>query len=268
MTILDQIVETKRRSLAVAKATRPLAQIRSMADKADPPREFYQAVAGGDRQAVQLIAEIKKASPSAGLIVPNFDPVEIAGIYHAHGASALSVLTEETYFQGRPEHIEHVKQAVPLPVLRKDFLVDAYQIYESRAHGADAVLLIAEVLKPDELVELRSLACSMGMAVLVEVHSRENLEVVLHRLGQPSPDSYLLGINNRDLTAQRTDLGTMEKLASTLPPDTPFVAESGLKNHEDVKRAQKAGACAVLVGESLLRAADVGKAVDALMGPR
>lgn len=265
MTILDRIVETKRQELCVSKANRSLDDLKAMIGSKSPPRDFYAAVLGGSGEKIRLIAEIKKASPSAGLIVPDFDPVKIAKIYHAHGAAALSVLTDETYFQGRLEFIEQVKEAVPLPVLRKDFTLEAYQLYEARAFGADAVLLIAEVLSTDLIQELVDTARSLGLAALVEVHTQQNLSAVLDRLGRPESSRYLLGINNRDLTAQRTDLTIMERLADHLPADTPFVAESGIKTHADIQRALAAGARAVLVGESLLKSNDIGASVDALL---
>ena len=264
MTILDRIVETKRKEIERAKTVRPSADIQAAAQQAMPPRDFFAAVAD-PAQGVHLIAEIKKQSPSAGQIVHDFDPVAIARTYHAHGAATLSVLTDEVYFGGRIEFIQQVKEAVPLPVLRKDFVLDAYQIYEARAYGADAVLLIAEVLSVDEMADLLPVAKSLEMAVLVEVHGEENLVSVLKRLGIPNENGYLLGINNRDLTAQRTDLATMSRLATKLPPGTRFVAESGIATHDDLLAAQHAGACAVLVGESLLRAQDIGDAVDELL---
>ncbi len=266
MTILDRILASKRKELAGAKERRPLASLRAAIERVDPPRDFCGAVSTPSTYGVQLIAEIKKASPSAGLIVADFDPARIARAYDDHGAAAISVLTDETYFQGRLEFIQVVKEAVPLPVLRKDFLIDEYQVFESRAAGADAVLLIAEVLGAARAAELARVAGHLELAVLVEVHTEEHLSALLDALGPPGPDRYLLGINNRDLTAQRTDLATMERLAAHLPAGTPFVAESGLATREDVLQAQRAGACAILVGESLLRADDIGSQIDTLLG--
>ena len=268
MTILDTIVETKRKEVAIAKERRPLEGLRAAAAQADPPRAFAAAVTAASAFGLNLIAELKKASPSAGLIVPDFDPVAIARIYADHGAAALSVLTDETYFQGRLAYISQVRAAVPLPVLRKDFMVDVYQVYEARAAGADAVLLIAEVLTGPKMAELASLAAAMGMGVLVEVHGDASLAVVRDALGEPGSARYVLGINNRDLTVQRTDLATMKRLGRVLPAGTRFVAESGIGTREDVRCAIEAGACAMLVGESLLRAGDVGAKVDELLGRR
>ncbi len=266
MTILDRIVASKRKELAAAKERRPLASLRAMIERADPPREFYGAASAPSSYGVQLIAEVKKASPSAGLIVADFDPARIARAYGDHGAAAISVLTDEEYFQGRLEFIQVVKEAVPLPVLRKDFLIDEYQVFESRAAGADAVLLIAEVLGAAGIAQLTRVARHLGMTALVEVHTEEHLSALLDALGSPGPDRYLLGINNRDLTAQRTELATMARLAAHLPAGTPFVAESGLATRGDVLEAQRAGACAILVGESLLRADDIGSQIDTLLG--
>jgi len=266
MTILDRIIETKRREVADAKARTRLARLRERIERLDPPRDFQAAVAGGVLGEVRLIAEIKKASPSAGLIVPDFDPVRIARVYQDHGAAALSVLTDETYFQGRLSYIADVKRAVDLPVLRKDFLIDEYQVYEARAAEADAVLLIAECLDDQSLSVLAETASLLRMSILVEVHTEENLARVFGALGSPKEAGFLLGINNRDLTAQRTDPATMSRLAAQLPRGTPFVAESGIGSREDVLTARRAGACAVLVGESLLRAPDVGTKVEELLG--
>ena len=266
MTILDRIVETKRDEVAEAKGRRPLDEVCEAAGCAAPPRPFAQAVAASTSGGIQLIAEIKKSSPSAGLIVKNFDPVAIAQIYHAHGAAALSVLTDETYFDGRLRFIEDVKQVVPLPVLRKDFIVDKYQIHESRAAGADAILLIAEVLEGSQIVDFTAAARNLGMAVLVEVHSEETLTSVLDALGPPSIDRYLLGINNRDLSAQVTDLSTMKELSQLIPDGLPFVAESGIATRADVETARQTGACAILVGEAILRADDIGAKIDTLLG--
>ncbi len=266
MSILQRIVETKREELCASKRDRPMDELKERIGSVAPPRDFAAAVAGVSPDDVRLIAEIKRASPSAGLIVPNFDPVQIARAYQRHGASALSVLTDETYFQGRLEYIRQVKRAVPLPVLRKDFLIDEYQIHEARAAEADAVLLIAEVLDPERIRDLFMAARGLGMGVLVEVHGTKTLLMVLAVLGPPGADRYLLGINNRDLTTQQTDVSTMARLATHLPQGTRFVAESGLSTRQDILAAGRAGACAVLVGESLLRAEDIGAKIDELLG--
>ncbi len=266
MTILDRIVETKRKEVAAAKRHRPLDMLKAAVEQSSPPRDFYAAVAGPSTASIRLIAEIKKASPSAGLIVPDFDPVRIALAYRQHGAAALSVLTDGSYFQGDLAFIKAVKEAVDLPVLRKDFLIYEYQVYEARAAEADAVLLIAEVLGAPRVSELVPVARRLGMTVLVEVHTTENLSAILDSLGLPGSDSYILGINSRDLTAQRTDLSTVRMLAAQLPQGVPFIAESGIASRDDVLEVELAGACAILVGESLLRSKDIGAQIDILLG--
>jgi len=266
MTILDRIVETKRRDVADARSRIPLPRLKEAIDRTGPTRDFFRAVTGGGRGEVRLIAEIKKASPSAGVIVPDFDPARIARTYHAHGASALSVLTDEPYFQGRLSYVADVKREVDLPVLRKDFMIDEYQVFESRAAGADAVLLIAECLEDDDLATLFRTARQLEMSPLVEVHTEASLSRVFNMLGSPDGAGYLLGINNRDLAAQKTDLDVMQRLSASLSEGTRFVAESGIGSRADVLRAGAAGACAVLVGEALLRAPDMGAKVGELCG--
>ncbi len=264
-TILDRIVETKRKEVEIARQRCPTAELRTAIRRTANPRNFLAAATAKAPDGINLIAEIKKRSPSAGLIVPDFDLVRIARTYQAHGAAALSVLTDETYFGGRLDFIGIVKRVVDLPVLRKDFIVDEYQIHESRAADADAVLLIAEVLGAERIAELLPLVDNLDMTALVEVHSEENLEAILDALGAPG-DTYLLGINNRDLSAQRTDVGTTAKLAGVLPHGAAFVAESGIATRADVLTVQRAGACAILVGESLLKADDLGAKIDELLG--
>ncbi len=265
-TILDTIVETKHRELAVRTAGRPQAELQEQVQRVEPPRDFFGAVATDSPHGIRLIAEVKKASPSAGEIVEHFDPVEIASTYYANGADAISVLTDETYFQGRLEFIPQIKTVVPVPVLRKDFLVDEYQVWESRAHEADAILLIAEILESDALVRLRDVAAELRMTTLVEVHAAENLGRVIDVLGLPDRNRYILAINNRDLAVQKTDLRTTERLASLLPVGTPFVAESGIGTRNDVLTIQRAGANAMLVGESILRSPNHGGKIRELLG--
>lgn len=264
-TILDDIIETKRHEVRLARARRSLDEVRADANSVEAPRDFAAAVVGASEE-IRLIAEIKKASPSAGLIVADFDPARIARVYHEHAAAALSVLTDVSYFQGDLATIGAVKRVVPLPVLRKDFVIDAYQVYEARAADADAVLLIAEVLSANEIADLAGVCRQLGMTALVEVHDAANLDSVFSRLGLPSGDNYLLGINNRDLSAQHTDLTTTSQLAAHLPSNTRFISESGIATRDDVLAVKRAGACAVLVGEALLRATDIGAKIDSLMG--
>lgn len=266
-TILDRIVETKRGEVTRACARRSLAELKAAVADVPPPRDFYAAVAAEPTRGVNLIAEIKKKSPSAGLIRPDFDPVVLARIYHDAGAAALSVLTDEPYFDGRLAFIEQVKGAVPLPVLRKDFMIDPYQIYESRVAGADAILLIGEVLAPDRLGEMLDLACELGMTSLIEVHKSETLAGLQAAVGFPNDKRSLLGINNRNLQIQQTDLTTTETLAKMVPAGTVLVSESGVRSREDVQRLTKAGARALLIGETFMRAPDIAAKIAQLLEP-
>jgi indole-3-glycerol phosphate synthase len=253
-TILEKIVETKRREVDAARRSRPLTSLRASVGSAEPARDFLGAIAGDDGR-IRLIAEIKKRSPSAGLIREDFDPVALARIYADAGAAALSVLTDAEYFSGDLGYIAAVKQAVGLPVLRKDFVIDEYQIYESRAAGADAILLIAEILSSEQVDAFATLAEEMGMASLVEVHHAGQIGSVRGMLGRGR--RVILGINNRDLKLQRVDLETTRRLAAMLPRGTPFVAESGIAQRSDVEAMRAAGASAVLVGEALMRSEDI-----------
>lgn len=264
--ILDQIVRTKHGEVAAAKQLRPLDQVRAAAQAAPPPRDFYGRIASPAPLGIHVIAEIKRKSPSAGLIRPDFDPVALARIYHDCGASALSVLTDETYFDGRLAYLEQVRAAVPLPVLRKDFMVNPYQIYEARAAGADAILLIGEVLAPGELSEMLDLACSLGMTSLIEVHEETTLERLLERVPFPNGRRSLLGINNRNLKLQKTDLATTETLGRKAGTGTLLVAESGVKSRQDVERMRAAGASAILIGETLMRSDDISAKFAELFG--
>ncbi len=266
-TILTRIVETKKREVERAKQARSIAFLEERISEQESPRNFYAAVRGSNSEEIRLIAEIKKASPSGGLLRADFDPVELACVYHQNGASALSVLTDEEYFQGSLEFIEAVKEAMPLPVLRKDFLIDEYQIYESRAAGADAILLIAEILDPQRLMDMLILANELRMTSLIEVHEPESLLRFRSLVGFPLRGYSLLGINNRDLATQTVDLGTTARMMSLLDDDeTPVVAESGVKTRADVERLKRAGAAALLVGETFMRADDVGAKVRELFG--
>jgi indole-3-glycerol phosphate synthase len=264
--ILEQIVQTKRGELAAARKLRPLPELQAIARDAAPPRDFLAALTAPPRRRVHLIAEIKRRSPSAGLIRPDFNPVELALIYYAHGASALSVLTDQHYFDGRLEFIAHVKAAGPLPVLRKDFMIDPYQIHESRAAGADAVLLIGEVLEPALLRDMMDLAFDLGMTSLVEVHEEATLRRLLEVVPFPNGRRSLLGINNRNLKIQQTDLGTTAALAALAGAGTLIVSESGVKTRADVEQLAAAGARALLIGETFMREPDMGSKIDELLG--
>lgn len=265
-TILDEIVEAKREELAERMARRPLEEVRAAALAQNRPRNLYRALTQPPRHLVHVIAEIKKASPSAGLIREDFDPTAIARTYWEHGASAISVLTEERYFQGRLEYIEQVRQAVPLPVLRKDFLVEEYQVYESRAAGADAILLIGEVLRPQKILDMLIIANELKMTSLVEVHGADTLMRLRSVVGFPHERYSLLGINNRNLQTQTIDLSNTGRLAALLEDRVALVAESGVKTRADVERLKRAGATCILIGETLMRADDMGAKIDELFG--
>jgi indole-3-glycerol phosphate synthase len=257
-TVLDKIVASKRREIAESKARVPESELRRRLAEAPAVRDFAGPLAAaGD---VKLIAEVKRASPSAGLIRPDFDPVAIATTYAAHGASAISVLTDAPFFQGSLADMTAVRRAVALPVLRKDFVVDRYQITEARVHGADAVLLIAELLPGEELTDRLAEIHELGMEALVELYDAANLPRVL------ASGARVIGVNNRDLRTFVTDLAHTLDLAAQVPRDRILVSESGIRTRADVLRLQAAGARAILVGETLMRAADVGSIVRQLVG--
>jgi len=258
-TILDQIIATKRQEIALRQKTAPIEALKETISTLGRPRNFFQAVTKKPSpKKLNLIAEIKKASPSAGIIRADFDPVKIAREYAAAGADALSVLTDEQYFQGKLEYIHAVRDAVKLPVLRKDFLIDPYQVYEARAAGADAILLIAECLETSQMIDLQILATELNMTCLIEIHDLDNLMRVRDRvIGFPHKSYSLLGINNRDLRTFKTDLGTTLRMAELVEDRSVLVAESGINTNDDVKKLADAGVSAALVGESLMRADDI-----------
>ena len=264
-TILDQILDTKRQEVADRQSRVPVEALRETIASLGRPRNFFHAATTPGAKPVNLIAEVKKASPSAGVIRPDFDPVMIARAYAAAGADALSVLTDEKYFQGKLDYIRLVREAVKLPVLRKDFIVDPYQVYESRAAGADAILLIAEALDGSALIDLQILATELNLTTLIEVHDMDNLiRVRDHVIGFPHRSYSLLGINNRDLRTFKTDLGTTLRLAELVEDRRVLVSESGIHTPADVKKLAEAGVSAVLVGESLMRSGDIGAKVREL----
>ncbi|HUG91697.1 MAG TPA: indole-3-glycerol phosphate synthase TrpC, partial [Planctomycetaceae bacterium] len=257
---LDEIVARKRVEIDDRRRACPVERLRDRLAGAPPVRDFAGALQKSP--GIGLIAEIKKASPSAGLIRADFDPPAFARVYEAHGAACISVLTDEPFFQGRLEDLTAVRRAVGVPVLRKDFLLDRYQVLEARAAGADCVLLIAECLAPDALRELHGYAAELGMQALVEIYEPENLDGVL------SLHPLLLGINNRNLKTFATDLDHTLRLLDRVPPQTLVVSESGIRTRADVLRLERAGVRAILVGESLMREADIGAKVDDLLGRR
>lgn len=257
-TILDRIVETKWREIAEAKARRSERELEQALAAAPPVRDFVAAL---DRPGeIRVIAEVKKASPSAGIIRADFDPVRTATTYTGHGAACISVLTDEEYFQGKLEYLSTIRAAVPIPLLRKEFILDRYQLLEARLAGADAVLLIAEILPDSRLKELHAQARELGLHVLVELHDAPELPRVL------DCGAVLVGINNRDLRTFQTRLEHTLDLLPKIPSTVLVVSESGIKTKADLDRLRDAGARAVLVGESLMRSPDIGAALDALRG--
>src|SRR3954471_21766662 len=263
---LDEIVQTKRAEVERRKADTPLERLKEMISELGRPRNFFHAVTKPPvGKKVNLIAEVKKASPSAGLIRADFDPVAIAKTYASAGADALSVLTDEPYFQGKLEYIHAIRDVVKLPVLRKDFIIDPYQVYESRANGADAILLIAECLQTNELIDLQILATELNLTCLIEVHDIDNLMRVRDRvIGFPHRSYSLLGINNRDLRTFKTDLGTTLRVTELIEDKEVLVSESGINTNDDVTKLAKAGVRAVLVGESLMRSDDIAAKIREL----
>src|SRR6476646_193903 len=247
-TVLEQIVEAKKQEVAERRTRVPLSQLQETIATLGRPRNFFHAVSKEpEKKSLNLIAEVKKASPSAGVIRPDFDPVKIAQQYDAAGADALSVLTDEKFFQGKLEFIHDVRDAVKLPVLRKDFIIDPYQVYESRAAGADAILLIAECLETSQLIDLQILATELNLTVLIEVHDMDNLiRVRDHVIGFPHRSYSLLGIHNRDLRTFKTDLGNTLRMAELVEDRQVLVSESGIDTYDDIRKLQAAGVRAVL----------------------
>jgi indole-3-glycerol phosphate synthase len=266
--ILQQIVATKKEELVAARSAAPLEEVKAKALAAPTPRNFFAAMTRAPDGLVNIIAEIKKQSPSAGAFKTdeNFDPVAIARIYHAAGADALSVLTDEKYFGGKLEYIQRVKDAVPLPVLRKDFIIDPYQVYEARAAGADAVLLIAEILTDSMMIDLQILAAELRLTTLIEVHEMDSLLRVRSTIGFPLRSYSLLGINNRDLRNFQVDLMTTLRLAEFVEDKQILVAESGIKDKSDVQRLASAGVRSLLIGETLMKSADIPQTLANLKG--
>ena len=259
MSILERILHAKAAEVEAAKAMLPQAALERRAREASAVRGFTKAILGkvaAGKPAV--IAEIKRASPSKGLLRESFDPAAIAGSYQAGGAACLSVLTDHEFFQGAAEHLHAAREACGLPVLRKDFIVDPYQVYEARAIGADCILLIVAALSPTRMRELEALAHELGMAVLVEVHSAGELDAAL-ALRTP-----LIGINNRDLRSFETRLETTLELLARVPPERVVVTESGIASREDVRRMRAHRVHAFLVGEAFMRAPDPGAALREL----
>lgn len=252
-TILDQILKRKQEEIVAAREHTPLEELRARARSAPPTRDFKAALS---RPGVSVIAEIKRASPSAGTFAPDLDAAELARIYEVGGASALSVLTDADFFQGSPEDLQSARRATALPVLRKDFILDPYQVYQSRVMGADAILIIVGAV--DDVSELLGVARDVGLHCLVEVHDEDEIQRAV------AAGADIVGINNRDLRSFNTDLTVTERLRPLLPVDVLVVSESGIKTPDDVLRLKRAGADAILVGESLVRSLDPASDLQAL----
>jgi indole-3-glycerol phosphate synthase len=264
--ILDQIIADKRQEVKRRQSQASLEQLKEQVRTMPKCRNFFQAVTKPNVRGVNVIAEIKKDSPSAGLIREDFDPVAIAQTYQKCGADAISVLTDEKYFQGRLEYIDAIKQVVDLPILRKDFIVDIWQVYESRAAGADAILLIAETLKPGELMDLMIAATELTLTVLLETHEADMLLRVRSLIGFPKKGYSVLGINNRDLTTMEADLNTTSRLSAFLDSKKELVAESGIKSRADVEKLRNVGVRAVLIGETLCGSESIESKFKELFG--
>lgn len=270
---LADIVDQRRTDLAELKARTPESELHALVAQAEPPRNFFRAVTRpGHAAGIAVIAEIKRRSPSAGWIRPeyqrpDFSPEAIATAYHTAGAAAISCLTEPRHFAGDLDFIQRIKDAAPLPVLRKDFLIDPWQLWESRAAGADAVLLIAECLNDSELVDMLILAQQLQLTVLLEVHEMESLLRVRPYVGFPHASYALLGINNRDLSTMSTDIRHTLRLLDMVEDRSILVSESGITSPADLARLRAEGVRIVLIGEHLMRQPDPGNALASLLKP-
>lgn len=257
--ILDEIVAKNLEELEEKKRILPLSELEKMVLNAPEPRDFADAIS---REGIQLIAEVKKASPSLGEICADLNPVRVAMAYAKYGASAVSVLTEPRYFKGSLNSLSRIRNALcdsAAPLLRKDFLTEPYQVYESRVYGADALLLIVAILTPSRLKELLELSRALRMECLVEVHSEKEVETAL------KSGARIIGINNRDLATFKVDISTTERLRRFIPPDCIVVSESGIKTHDDIIRLKSLGVNAVLIGEALMSAPDIRAKIKELM---
>ena len=255
--ILDTIIAHKRRELAAEQAQVPLTKLEAEVINLPPTRNFRNAITGSG--TVKLIAEVKKKSPSKGIIREDFHPVSIAETYVKNGAAAISVLTDKHFFAGELDYLRAIRDTVDVPLLRKDFTIDPYHIYQARVAGADAILLIVAALTASQLRTFMDVADSLSLASLVEVHTPEELAIAL------DVDAQIIGINNRDLHTFHTDLATTFRLRDTIPVDRVVVSESGIYSREDVTKLQEAGVHAMLVGESLMRSPDIGQQVRLLI---
>jgi len=265
-TILDKIIADKRFEVNQRRSQKSLEQLHRDVIGMPKCRNFYKAVTKPNRRGLNVIAEVKKASPSAGIIRGDFDPAEIAQTYEKCGADAISVLTDEKYFQGKLEYINLIKETVDIPVLRKDFIIDQWQVYESRAAGADAILLIADALKPAELMDLMIAAAELTLTVLLEVHEADVLLGVRSIIGFPKRGYSVMGINNRNLATMEVDINTTSRLAGLLDEQRELVAESGIKTRADVEKLIKVGVSAVLIGQTLCQSASIENKFTELFG--
>jgi indole-3-glycerol phosphate synthase len=256
--VLERILATKREEITAGRSIQSTEDLLSRIGNMPAPRGFRQSLQGKAGSGPAVIAEVKKASPSAGVIRPDFRPAEIASSYERGGAACLSVLTDEQYFQGASDYLLQARAACSLPVLRKDFIIDPWQVYESRAMGADCILLIVAALELDELQQLEGLARELQLDVLMEVHDEPELEWALQTRAE------LIGVNNRNLKTFVTDLATSERIRPLIPADRMMVTESGIHSREDVLRLQQHDIRAFLVGEAFMRAEDPGTALQAL----
>jgi len=255
-TILEKIVSEKRQDVAQIKRTLPLTALHERIDRRERPLDFTSALRG-DR--IRIIAEVKKASPSKGVLCPDFDPVALARTYAQAGATAVSVLTEVNHFQGRLEYLEAIRHEVNIPLLRKDFIFDEYQVYESAAFGADAILLIVSILEREELERLLGISRDLGLACLVEVHDESEVRRAI------GAGAEIIGINNRDLATFNVDINTTLRLRPFVPEGKIVVSESGIHNREDIKILKECGVNAVLVGEALVTSGDIPAKMEALL---
>lgn len=246
--MLNQIIAEKREELERVKKSLPLSNLKERVAQRKAPLDFASAI---DRGSIRLIAEVKRASPSRGILCPDFNPVALARIYADGGAAAISVLTETNYFQGSLDHLAVIREEVRLPLLRKDFIFDPYQVYESCAYGADALLLIVAILSEEQFEELLSLSRSLGLSCLVEVHNESEVERAL------ISGARIIGINNRDLDTFKVDINTTHRLRPLIPQERIVVSESGISRREDIEKLKEWGVNAVLVGEALVTADDV-----------
>lgn len=257
MSVLDAIVQKKQERVSLAKSRVSVKELGARVREGDPPRDFREAIRRG-KGPVRLITEIKKGSPSRGIIRRDFDPLAIARIYEERAVDAISVITEEDFFYGSLQTLAAVRSVVTRPVLRKDFIVDEYQIYEARAYGADAVLLIAALLEKNQSREYLHLSTELGLSVLFEIHDRNELETVL-RAGAD-----IIGINNRDLKTLSIDLNITGELAREIPPDKIVVSESGIRCRDDVVKIERYGVDAMLIGTVLMESPDIGRMISEL----